>query len=267
MSGYSKALSCNFVTRKVPFRVIAGIPLSDKYRSRKGGSMRSVLAILTIIFLFAGQTWAAERILLKTQKDKESYSLGVSTAKSMQQQSVDINPDIFARGLKDVFTGAKMALTDDEMRQVITVFQKEMTEKYAVKMKAVSEKNKKEGETFLAENKKKDGVKTLPSGLQYKVITDGTGGSPKLTDTVTTNYRGTLMDGTEFDSSYKRGQPAKFPVNGVIAGWTEALQLMKVGSKWQLFIPSNLAYGERGAGNMIGPNATLIFDIELISIN
>jgi len=229
--------------------------------------MRSVSAILVVIFLFAGQTWAAEGILLKTQKDKESYTLGVNTAKSMQQQSVDINPDIFARGLKDGFTGAKTALTDDEMRQVITVFQKEMTEKYAVKMKAVSEKNKKEGETFLAENKKKDGVKTLPSGLQYKVIKNGTGDSPKLTDTVTTNYRGVLIDGMEFDSSYKRGQPAKFPVNGVIAGWTEALQLMKVGSKWQLFIPSNLAYGERGAGNMIGPNATLIFDIELISIN
>jgi FKBP-type peptidyl-prolyl cis-trans isomerase FklB len=241
--------------------------VSDKKRSGKGGSMRSVLAILVVIFLFAGQAWAAEDILLKNQKDKESYALGVNTAKSMQQQSVDINPDIFAKGLKDGFTGAKLALTDDEMRQVMTTFQKEMTEKIAVKIKAVSEKNKKEGEAFLAENKKKDGVKTLPSGLQYKVVKDGTGNSPKLTDTVTTNYRGTLIDGAEFDSSYKRGQPAKFPVNGVIAGWTEALQLMKAGSKWQLFIPSNLAYGERGAGNMIGPNATLVFEIELLSIN
>ena len=133
-------------------------------------------------------------------------------------------------------------------------------------MAKISEKNKKEGETFLAENKKKEGVKTLPSGLQYKVITEGTGKMPKETDTVTTHYRGTLIDGTEFDSSHKRGQPATFAVKGVIKGWTEALQLMKEGSKWQLFIPSELAYGERGAGQTIGPYATLIFDIELISI-
>lgn len=229
--------------------------------------MRSVLAIMTAILLFAGQAWAAEETLLKTQKDKVSYAIGVTTAKSMKQQSVDIDPDIFAKGLKDGFAGAKTALTDDEMRQVIAAFQKEMTEKYAVKMKSMAEKNQREGEAFLTENKKKEGVKILSSGLQYKVIKDGTGNTPKLTDNVTTNYRGTLIDGTEFDSSYKRGQPTKFPVKGVIPGWTEALQLMKAGSKWQLFIPSNLAYGERGAGNMIGPNATLIFEVELLSID
>jgi FKBP-type peptidyl-prolyl cis-trans isomerase FklB len=130
----------------------------------------------------------------------------------------------------------------------------------------LADKNQKEGEVFLAENKKKKGVVTLPSGLQYHVITAGTGKIPKATDTVTTHYRGTLIDGTEFDSSYKRGEPASFPVNGVIKGWTEALQLMKVGSKWQLFIPSNLAYGPQGAGQVIGPSATLIFEIELLSI-
>jgi len=130
----------------------------------------------------------------------------------------------------------------------------------------LADKNQKEGEVFLAENKKKKGVITLPSGLQYQVIKEGTGKIPKATDTVTTHYRGTLIDGTEFDSSYKRGEPASFPVNGVIKGWTEALQLMKVGSKWQLFIPSNLAYGPQGAGQAIGPNATLIFEIELLSI-
>lgn len=222
---------------------------------------------MTAILLFAGQAWAAEETLLKTQKDKVSYAIGVTTAKSMKQQSVDIDPDIFAKGLKDGFAGAKTALTDDEMRQVIAAFQKEMTEKYAVKMKSMAEKNQREGEAFLTENKKKEGVKILSSGLQYKVIKDGTGNTPKLTDNVTTNYRGTLIDGTEFDSSYKRGQPTKFPVKGVIPGWTEALQLMKAGSKWQLFIPSNLAYGERGAGNMIGPNATLIFEVELLSID
>jgi FKBP-type peptidyl-prolyl cis-trans isomerase FklB len=229
--------------------------------------MRSALAIMASVFLFTGQIWAAEGVELKTKKDKVSYAIGVNVGKGMQQQSVDIDPDIFAKGLKDAMTGAKMAMPDEEMHQVMTAFQKELAEKQAVKMKALAEKNKKEGEAFLAANKKKEGVKTLSSGLQYKIIKEGTGQTPKSTDTVTTNYRGTLIDGTEFDSSYRRGQPAKFPVNGVIAGWTEALQLMKIGSTLQLFIPSNLAYGERGAGNIIGPNATLIFDVELISIN
>jgi FKBP-type peptidyl-prolyl cis-trans isomerase len=141
-----------------------------------------------------------------------------------------------------------------------------MKEKTIAHNKEVGDKNMKEGEAFLAENKKKEGVVTLPSGLQYKVITAGTGKKPKATDTVTTQYRGTLIDGTEFDSSYKRGQPTTFPVAGVITGWTEALQLMPVGSKWQLFIPSNLAYGPRGAGHLIGPNATLVFEVELLSI-
>ncbi len=137
---------------------------------------------------------------------------------------------------------------------------------WEVLRKKIGEKNKKEGEDFLAENKKKEGVQTLPSGLQYKVIKAGTGKKPQLTDTVTTQYRGTLIDGTEFDSSYRRGKPATFPVNGVIRGWTEALQLMEEGAKWELFVPPDLAYGERGAGQQIGPNATLIFEIELISI-
>jgi len=132
--------------------------------------------------------------------------------------------------------------------------------------KKLGEKNRKEGEAFLAANKKKEGVKTLASGLQYKVIKPGTGKKPKSTDTVTTHYRGTLIDGTEFDSSYNRGQPATFPVHGVIPGWTEALQLMEEGAKWQLFIPSKLGYGERGAGQAIGPNATLIFEVELVSV-
>jgi FKBP-type peptidyl-prolyl cis-trans isomerase FklB len=138
--------------------------------------------------------------------------------------------------------------------------------KQAETMQKLSEKNKADGEKFLVENGKKEGVKTLPSGLQYKEIAPGTGKSPKTTDTVTTHYKGTLIDGTEFDSSYKRGEPVSFPVSGVIAGWTEALQLMKEGAKWQLFVPPNLAYGERGAGREIGPNATLIFEVELISI-
>ena len=148
----------------------------------------------------------------------------------------------------------------------MTAFQKEMMAKHAEVMNTLGEKNKKEGEVFLAENKKKEGVTTLPSGLQYKVIKAGTGKKPKSTDTVTVNYRGTLIDGTEFDSSYRRGEPASFGVSGVIPGWTEAMQLMQEGAKWQVVVPPNLAYGEKGAGPNIGPNATLIFEIELISI-
>ncbi|MCJ7833279.1 MAG: FKBP-type peptidyl-prolyl cis-trans isomerase, partial [Deltaproteobacteria bacterium] len=172
----------------------------------------------------------------------------------------------FTKGFKDALSGAKPLLSEEEMRTVMTAFQKEISEKQAEKTKVLGEKNKKEGETFLAENKKKEGVKILTSGLQYKVVKEGTGKKPKATDKVTTHYQGTLIDGTEFDSSYKRGEPAAFPVNGVIPGWTEALQLMKVGSKWQLFVPSKLAYGERGAGPKIGPNAVLIFTVELLSI-
>ena len=157
-------------------------------------------------------------------------------------------------------------MSKEERDKTLQAFQKEMMEKQIAASKEAAEKNKAEGEKFLAENKTKDGVKTTASGLQYKVLKEGSGASPKETDTVVTNYRGTLIDGTEFDSSYKRNEPASFPVNRVIKGWTEALQLMKPGAKYQLFIPSSLAYGERGAGQLIGPNATLIFEVELLSI-
>src|SRR5207249_3021164 len=162
--------------------------------------------------------------------------------------------------------GVKPLLTEDEVRQVMMTFSKEMTEKTAMANKEAGEKNKAEGEKFLSEKKNKPGVKTTASGLQYKVLKEGSGSPPKETDTVVVNYRGTLVDGTEFDSSYKRGEPATFPVNRVIKGWTEALQLMKPGSKYQIFIPANLAYGERGAGGDIGPNATLIFEVELMNV-
>ena len=184
---------------------------------------------------------------------------------NLKRQSVEVDPDLLAKGVKDSYGGGKAILTEDEARKTITDFQKTLMAKQAETMHKLAEKNKGEGEKFLAENGKKEGVKTLPSGLQYKEITPGKGKSPKTTDTVTTHYKGTLIDGTEFDSSYKRGQPATFQVSGVIPGWTEALQLMKEGAKWQLFVPSNLAYGEKGAGREIGPNATLIFEVELIS--
>jgi FKBP-type peptidyl-prolyl cis-trans isomerase len=207
-------------------------------------------------------------LTLKTQKDKASYAIGLNIGKSMKKDAVDIDPSILLRGLKDGLAGGKPLLTDDEARASMVALQADLRKKQEEKMLVQGEANKKTGETFLAENKTKDGVVTLPSGLQYKVLTEGTGPKPKATDTVVCNYKGTLLDNTEFDSSYKRGQPATFPVSGVIKGWTEALQLMSVGSKWQLFIPSELAYGARGGpGGGIGPNATLVFEVELMSIH
>jgi len=196
---------------------------------------------------------------LKDQKDKVSYSIGMNIGFNLSRQKVDINPDLLAAGIKDAIAG-KPQLTQDQVKDVMAQFEKDMEQK----QKQAGEKNKTEGAKFLEENKKKSGVKTTASGLEYKPIKEGTGPQPKATDMVTVNYRGTLIDGTEFDSSYKRGQPATFPVNGVIKGWTEALQLMKVGSKYQLWIPSNLAYGERSITPEIGPNATLIFEVELM---
>jgi len=218
------------------------------------------------ILLFAGQVNAGENPVLKTDKDKMSYIIGMDLGKNFQKQEIEIDADILAQGIKDAISGRKPLLSEQEVRETLAGFQTEMTAKQMALAKKRGEKNKKEGEAFLAENQKKEGVKTLPSGLQYKVIKAGTGNRPKLTDEVTAHYRGTLIDGTEFDSSYRRGKPETLPVNGVIPAWTEALQLMQVGAKWQLFVPSNLAYGERGAGRDIGPNAALIFEIELISI-
>jgi|HubBroStandDraft_1064217.scaffolds.fasta_scaffold16341_3 FKBP-type peptidyl-prolyl cis-trans isomerase FklB len=206
-------------------------------------------------------------LTLKTQKDKASYAIGLNIGRSMHKDSVDVDTAILLRGLKDGLAGSKPLLTDDEARATMVALQADLRKKQEEKMLVQGEANKKEGEAFLADNKTKDGVVTLPSGLQYKILKEGTGPKPTATDSVVCNYKGTLLDNTEFDSSYKRGQPATFPVSGVIKGWTEALQLMPVGSKWQLFIPSDLAYGARGGpGGGIGPNATLVFEVELMSI-
>ncbi len=226
-----------------------------------------VLGAVLGILVFAHIGYTAETTVLKTEKDKISYGIGMDIGKNMKEQSIDIDPDILARGIKDTFLGGELLLSEEELRTTMEDFRNKMMAKQQTQMKALAEKNKKEGEAFLSENKKKKGVVSLPSGLQYKVIKAGEGDTPKSTDKVTVHYRGTLIDGTEFDSSYSRGKPASFRVDGVITGWTEALQLMNAGSKWQLFIPSNLAYGERGTRGRIGPNAALIFDIELISIN
>ncbi len=203
---------------------------------------------------------------LTTQKDKFSYALGMNLGTSLRRQSVPVDPNILARGLKDALAGGKTQLTEDQAKAALMEVQTEMRKKQQEEMQQAADTNKKAGEAFLAGNKSKDGIVALPSGLQYKILTPGTGPKPAASDTVVCNYRGTLLDGTEFDSSYKRGQPATFPVSGVIKGWTEALQLMPVGSKWQLFVPSDLAYGDRSPGPEIAPGSTLVFEVELLSI-
>jgi FKBP-type peptidyl-prolyl cis-trans isomerase FklB len=224
-----------------------------------------IIIVLTILVLTA-QALAQGDPALKDEKEKISYSVGVEIGTTLKKQGIEVTPDVLTRGIRDALTGAKTLMTEEEIIETLTDFRKEFIAKKQELAKQLAEKNKKEGEAFLAENEKKEGVKTLPSGLQYKVIKPGSGKKPKDEDTVTVHYRGTLIGGTEFDSSYRRGKPATFPANRVIPGWTEVLQLMEEGAKWEVFIPSKLAYGERGAGDEIGPNATLIFEIELISI-
>ncbi len=203
---------------------------------------------------------------LKTEKDKLSYAMGMDLGGQLKANAVDIDPALFTEGLRAALAGGKTLLTDAEAKAAISKLQMAMVSKQAAVAKAAGDKNKAEGDAFLAANKAKPGVVTLPSGLQYKILTAGTGKKPTAADTVVCQYRGTTLDGKEFDSSYKSGQPATFPLTKVIKGWTEVLQLMPVGSKWQVFIPPSLAYAERGAGTDIGPNATLIFEIELIAI-
>ena len=198
---------------------------------------------------------------LKDLKDKASYSIGVDIGMNFKKQNMDLNADALAAGAKDALNG-KPQVNPNEIREIMTQWQKEFGEK----QKVMATKNQADGEKYLVENKKKEGVKTTASGLQYKSLKEGAGPQPKASDTVTVNYRGTLIDGTEFDSSYKRGEPATFPLNGVIKGWTEGLQLMKKGSKFQFVIPPSLAYGERAVGADIGPNSTLVFDVELLDV-
>ncbi len=212
------------------------------------------------------QTPASGGSTLTTQKEKLSYAIGMNIGKNLHRDGVDIDLNLLSQGMKDGLSGGQTLMTDQEAQAAVVELQNGLRKKQEQKMQQSGETNKKDGDAFLAANKTKPGVVTLPSGLQYKILTTGTGPKPTATDSVVCNYRGTLIDGTEFDSSYKRGQPATFPVNGVIKGWTEALQLMPVGSKWQLFVPPDLAYGTRGAGNEIPPNSTLIFEVELQSI-
>ncbi|HYW78748.1 MAG TPA: FKBP-type peptidyl-prolyl cis-trans isomerase [Thermoguttaceae bacterium] len=222
------------------------------------------LALAVLVNVAVAQETAPRQ--MQSVKDKVSYTIGFNIGSSIKDDDMDLDLSFLFEGLRDATQGKPQRLTDEEIREVMMAFQAEMQQRQQAKAQAAGGANAKEGAAFLLANGKRPGVVTLPSGLQYQVIEPGTGPMPTAQDTVKTHYRGTLLDGTEFDSSYSRGKPAEFPVGGVIAGWTEALQKMKVGAKWKLFIPSKLAYGERGAGADIGPNSTLIFDIELLEI-
>lgn len=228
--------------------------------------MKSLVIPVLAAGLVAGSLSAAETAAPKTMQEKVSYIIGVNIGRNFARDGVKISPEQVLAGMKDGLSGAKTAISSEESQQIMAAFQQQMMAKQQAAQATAGKAAKAEGDTFLAANGKKPGIKTTASGLQYQVVKAGTGKTPKPTDKVTTHYRGTLINGKQFDSSYDRGQPATFPVNGVIAGWTEALQLMKEGAKWKLFIPSDLAYGERGAGADIPPNSTLIFDIELIKV-
>jgi FKBP-type peptidyl-prolyl cis-trans isomerase len=227
-------------------------------------ALRWIVVFVTCFLV--GSAPAQDAPALKTQRDKLSYALGMSLGNQFRKQSTDVDPALLYQGLKDALAGGKTLLTEEEGGAAIAALQSELAKKQAEETRILAEKNKKEGEAYLAANKGKEGVVTLPSGLQYKILKEGNGPKPTADDTVVCHYRGTLVNGTEFDSSIRSNQPATFPVKGVIKGWTEALQLMSVGSKWQLFVPAELAYGTRARSNLIGPNTALIFEVELISI-
>ena len=222
-----------------------------------------LIALIAVsLFGLAANAKAAD---MKDPKAKTSYAIGVDIAHNLKRSDLDLDPKALADGLLDALSG-KPQLADEEVKAALDEFRQQMKAKMTAKQDEAGKTNQKEGDDFLAANAKKDGVKTTASGLQYKVIKSGKGKQPKATDTVKTHYHGTLINGEVFDSSVDRGEPVEFPVNGVIPGWQEALQLMKVGDKWQLVVPSALAYGERGAGGKIGPNSTLIFEVELLEV-
>jgi len=224
-----------------------------------------VIAVMNVL-LFWSLCSAGEKLDLKNNKVRLSYSVGYQVGGDFKRQGLEINPEMLRKGVQDALAGKEPVMTPQEMRTTLVNLQKTVSAAQEKKIKTEAESNLAAGKVFLSENANKEGIKILPSGLQYRVITEGAGASPKAADTVTVNYRGTLIDGTEFDSSYRRGEPAIFRVDKVIKGWNEALQMMKEGGKWQLFIPPELAYGDKETGN-IEPNSTLIFEVELISVN
>jgi FKBP-type peptidyl-prolyl cis-trans isomerase FklB len=227
--------------------------------------MKLRLSAIAFLIFIATASMAQEEPALKTQKDKVSYGIGVDIATGFKQRGLDLDIETLIKGLRDGYAGGKTLMTEEEMRTTLTAYQKELQEKESAAIKAIAEKNKTEGEAFLAANKTKEGVVTLPSGLQYKILKAGTGKIPTEADTVTAHYQGTLINGKVFDSSIKRGEPISLSPKEVIPGWKEALTLMPVGSKWQLFVPPGLAYGSQ-QNSPIEPNSVLIFEVELLSI-
>lgn len=223
-------------------------------------------AIVVTVGLNACSNDAGDSQPLESLQQKASYSYGVDVATRLKQQGIELDIKALNRGIADAYTGSELALNDEDRLQAKTSFQTELRDSLIKKQAEIAEANLAAGKAFLAENANKPGVITTESGLQYKVLSSGDGKQPKENDTVTTHYKGTLIDGREFDSSYKRDAPASFPVKGVIQGWTEALQLMHVGDKWQLFVPSELAYGASKRSELIEPNSTLIFEIELLDV-
>ncbi|MCZ6628070.1 MAG: FKBP-type peptidyl-prolyl cis-trans isomerase [SAR324 cluster bacterium] len=223
-------------------------------------------ALILTALLSSGIVYAQGGKQFKSEAEKTSYAVGLSVGKNLKRQGIEVEIGPLMRGINDVLRGKKPRLTPQEYQTTMRALGERQRARQQKTRQAASGKNRQQGQAFLARNKKRKGVVTLPSGLQYRVLRKGRGPMPKASDTVVTHYRGTLIDGTEFDSSYARGKSATFPVGGVIRGWTEALQLMRKGAKWKLFIPSHLAYGERGSGRKIGPHAALIFDIELLDI-
>lgn len=226
-----------------------------------------LITAATCALLLSSTATLAENTALSTQQDKLSYTIGADMGTNFKAQEININPTIFLQGLQDALSGNKKQMTDEAMKETLQTFQKQMMAKKLSQFKSLAEKNKKVGDKFLAENKAKKGVVTLDSGLQYKVITAGNGAKPSKNDSVTVDYTGQLINGKVFDSSKKTGKPATFKLTQVIPGWTEALQLMKQGATWEVYVPPQLAYGQRGIGGPIGPNETLIFNIHLISID
>lgn len=224
--------------------------------------MATAAVSMTVGGLFFTSNSVAEDAALETDNQKFSYGIGLQIGQSIARQNVEIDQEALFLALKDALNGKEPRVPLEELQRVMTAEEKKIQEKQT----AIADKNLQIGKAFLAENKKLDGIKTTASGLQYRIIKAGTGASPTASDTVSVHYRGTLIDGHEFDSSYSRKQPATFPVNGVVKGWQEALPMMKEGDKWEIFVPSDLAYGPQGAGGAIGPNETLIFEIELLSI-
>ncbi len=228
--------------------------------------MKTPAVLAIVCLLCAAPAWAAPNDSLTTPEQKAAYALGLRVGADLREKEAKLSPELFALGFKDGLENAQPKLSPEEQSQALAEFSRQMQTRQLAKLKELGDKNLAEGQAFLKANQAKPEVKTTASGLQYKVLTAGKGKTPKTSDTVTVNYRGRLIDGTVFDDSYQRGQPATFEVGGIIRGWQEALQLMKEGDRWEIFIPSDLAFGPQGAGPQIGPNATLVFEVELVKV-